>query len=189
MNLKDILRKYSPGNPRLLHELKWFREQPDLKATIECAALAINCKGERCPHQRRLKKVDLEHAKDALLKRLEEIKKVKSFDDLFLLIQGLLKDIKGIGELYIYDTSLRIGARLDLFPTKVYLHAGTRVGAQALLGLAIKNESIEVSELTKELQKLKPYEIEDFLCIYRECLNATGLKHAKCLVTKRSRCD
>ena len=119
---------------------------------------------------------------------LEEIKKVKRFDDLFVLIKELCKDIRGIGKLYIYDTSLRIGTRLNLFPTKVYLHAGTRVGAQAL-GFDIKNESIEVSELPKELQKLKPHEIEDVLCIYRECLKATGLKHTKCLVTKRSRCD
>jgi hypothetical protein len=32
----------------------------------------------------------------------------------------------------MYDTALRIGAKLKLFPTKVYLHAGTRLGARAL---------------------------------------------------------
>lgn len=51
---------------------------------------------------------------------------------MFHLIDTALETIPGLGELYVYDTTLRIGAKLNLFPDKVYLHAGTRLGATAL---------------------------------------------------------
>jgi len=190
MNLNDIVNDYSSGTPGMERELKWFREQPNLKAAIECAAFAINCKGKKCPHQCRIKKVALENGKNALLMNSKEINQVKSFHDLFLLIKGLCKPISGLGELYVYDTSLRIGAWLNLLPTKVYLHAGTRAGARAL-GFDIKKvEAIEVSEMPKAFQKLKPHELEDVLCIY---LRPSSGKNKSCLkkdlVTKRSRCE
>jgi len=48
------------------------------------------------------------------------------------LIDTALEPIPGLGELYVYDTTLRIGAKLNLFPDKVYLHAGTRLRERAL---------------------------------------------------------
>jgi hypothetical protein len=41
-------------------------------------------------------------------------------------------NIKGFGELAVYDCSLRVGSYLNLLPDKIYLHAGTRKGAEAL---------------------------------------------------------
>ena len=38
-----------------------------------------------------------------------------------------------IGDLTVYDISTRIGAFLKLEPNRIYLHAGTRIGARALL--------------------------------------------------------
>jgi hypothetical protein len=58
----------------------------------------------------------------------------------------MIRPIPGIGELAVYDTALRIGARLGLEPAKVYLHAGTRAGAKAL-GLAYGGRTIELAEL------------------------------------------
>ena len=66
----------------------------------------------------------------------------------------------------VYDTVLRIGAKLDLFPDRVYLHCGTREGARAL-GLKWRDPWLKVDELPRELRRLKPHEIEDFLCIYK----------------------
>jgi len=39
------------------------------------------------------------------------------------------RGIPGIGELAIYDTALRIAAKLRFEPAVVFLHAGTRIGA------------------------------------------------------------
>jgi len=54
--------------------------------------------------------------------------KVRNFDELYELIEKLVGNINGTGELYIYDTSLRIGAKLGIEPNKIYLHRGTREG-------------------------------------------------------------
>jgi predicted kinase len=71
-----------------------------------------------------------------------------------------------IGELYVYDTALRIGAKLNLFPARVYLHAGTRQGARAL-GLDARADALDMADLPREFHVLKPYEVEDVLCIFK----------------------
>lgn len=74
--------------------------------------------------------------------------------------------IHDIGPLTIYDTALRIGAFLRLEPAVVYLHRGTREGAKAI-GENHRSECLDVRELPRPFQRLKPYEIEDCLCIYK----------------------
>jgi len=106
-----------------------------------------------------------------------EIKSCKSFTELLNLIESIIGNISGIGELYLYDTSLRIGAKLELFPKVVYLHRGTRIGAKKLaeakkLGYDLKQKFLSCDKFPKELQELKPLEIEGFLCIYRNQFNA-----------------
>ena len=64
------------------------------------------------------------------------------------LIRAAVEPIPGIGELYVYDTSFRIGAKLNLFPTKVYLHAGTRRGVRAL-GLDHSADTLKVSAVAE----------------------------------------
>jgi hypothetical protein len=66
----------------------------------------------------------------------------------------------------VYDTSLRIGAKLGFEPKHVYLHAGTRVGARAL-GLDTSASYLRASELPAPLRALRPHEIEDALCIFK----------------------
>jgi hypothetical protein len=80
-----------------------------------------------------------------------------------------MKPIKGLGKLYAYDVAHLIGAHLNLSPERVYLHAGTRKGARAL-GFPSALEYLTPSQLPSELQILKPYEMEDFLCIYKAFL-------------------
>jgi len=62
---------------------------------------------------------------------------------------------------------LRIGARLNLFPMKVYLHAGARQGARTL-GLNARAATLDVSDLPTEFHALRPHEIEDVLCIFKD---------------------
>ena len=79
---------------------------------------------------------------------------------------------KGIGELTKYDTIIRIAAYRNLFPTKVYLHSGTKVGAKNLLGKLGKRKYLGIEELPIELQDLhlSASEIEDILCIFKDDL-------------------
>ena len=109
-------------------------------------------------------------ARTVLLKNSNGIAKVESFEDLFGLVHHLLSPISGVGELYIYDTTLRIGVKMGFLPQKVYLHAGTRFGAKNL-GPDYNGVSLEVASVPREFQELSAHEIEDVLCIYKEHLN------------------
>ena len=93
------------------------------------------------------------------------IRRSRNFDNLFNLIERTLKPVRGIGELYLYDTALRIGAKLNLSPTKVYLRAGTRDGARALGADA--TATLDMGALRLEFHCLEPYEIEHILCIFK----------------------
>ncbi|MFQ5924161.1 MAG: hypothetical protein ACE5M4_15085 [Anaerolineales bacterium] len=168
MNLKAIVRAYIRQiRPRAEAELEWFRSQPSIKAAIEHAALAINSRGKRYSHQCRLRKKALEEVRTILLTRQSRLAKAQDFEELFDLVRSAIQDVTGIGDLYVYDTSLRLGARLNLEPTKVYLHSGTRIGARAL-GLDGKAESLRITELPKAFRELRPHEIEDVLCIFKD---------------------
>jgi hypothetical protein len=188
MNLNSIALDYVHNvRHKAQDELNWFTQQPTLGRAIEYAALAINKKRRKYRHQWRLKNISLEAARQILIKNCDAISKSNDFDDLFTLVEELCKPIKGIGELYIYDTSLRIAARLHIMPRKVYLHAGTRAGARAL-GLDINAKALELSRIPLELRKLEPHEIEDVLCIYKDYFSKPGEKYAKHDLIKRSWC-
>lgn len=167
-------------------ELRWFRRQPTLRSAIQFAGLAEDRNRMRFSHQRRLSKASLRSARNSLLGSESKIAGCKSFDELHTLLGRLLRGSQGIGELYIYDTAFRIGAKLDLLPVKVYLHAGTRVGARAL-GYDGRLPWIEVSRLPRELWRLKPYEIEDVLCIYKDILG--DAKRSLCKPINRRGCN
>jgi hypothetical protein len=167
MKLKHIvasyIRRFRAAERR---ELEWYRNQPSLTAAIETAGLAIDCRGKRQLHQRRLSAGTLEKGRDALLRIKGAIRRATSFDELHSLVEDTVLPIKGINELYIYDTALRIGAKKGLLPEKVHLHRGTREGARAL-GFR-GNDPLNVTELPSELRRLPAHEIEDILCINKD---------------------
>jgi hypothetical protein len=169
MDLAYAIRAYKKMYlPGALAELDYFRNLPSLELCINNAALAINKNGKRYRHQYRISNNTLFIVRDILLDHVEFINEIEDFDELFILIDGLLKSVKGIGELYIYDTALRIGENLGHSPKKVYLHSGTRIGARRL---GFKNKYvIEMNELPDELQHLEPFEVEDILCIFEDKL-------------------
>ncbi len=153
-------------------ELKWFRHQPSLEDALRVAGTAQDENNHRYHHQRRIKARSIAEATKALAESHDHIQSCRSFHDLWNLLRSLLTPIQGIGELYIYDTSLRIGAFLRLAPDKVYLHAGTRTGARSL-GLSRRGDSklwLETEELPALLRKLSTSDVENLLCIYKEQL-------------------
>jgi hypothetical protein len=188
MKLEAIARTYVRKiRPRAQQEIDWFAHQPSLDAAIENAALALNSRGKRYSHQRRLTKAALKEALRNLLEKSDAIGQARDFDRLFRIIGAAVKPIHGLGDLYVYDTSLRVGAKLNLFPTKVFLHAGTRLGARAL-GLDDRAAALKVSALPPEFRTLEPHEVEDVLCIFKDELKATAAATKPRDSTKRSWC-
>lgn len=168
-SLRAMVRWYiTYKRPCAKAELDSFRCQP-WEAAVERAALALNARGKRFSHQRRLKQRALRNAERILSDSLGKLRNSKSFAALHELVMDLLHGISGLGELYYYDTALRIGARLNLMPHRVYLHRGTRDGARAL-GLDWRADSLHPRVLPRELTVLEPHEMEDFLCIFKDRL-------------------
>lgn len=147
-------------------EMDTFRIHVTDKQAVERAALARLVTGKRHPHQRRIPRAALDESRRLLGMNLKKIRSARSFDDLYGLICRLIAHVPGIGELTIYDTSLRIAAHFGLEPTKVYLHAGTRAGARAL-GIDARTGVLEMHDLPLAFSRLKPREVEDALCIYK----------------------
>jgi hypothetical protein len=173
-NPKVLIRHYKATRRQKIQEqLEWFAEHSSLESAISDAALAIDQRGKRFGHQHRIRKIVLQSAKEKLLSIKTELVQCTSFEELHALIASALEPIDGAGKLYIYDVALRIGARIGekpgLRPQNVFLHAGTRKGAKAL-GLNSQLSWLVKDSLPGWLRELEPYEVEDFLCIYKKGL-------------------
>jgi len=153
-------------------ERRWFLIQPTLEDAICKAARAIKPSGKRFGHQRRIPESVLRQSERALLDSASALQSASTFEELHSVISSVIGGIAGIGELTVYDTALRIGAKLKLEPAVVFLHAGTRIGARAL-GLNASQEFIPRKSFPREFEPLSPAEIEDVLCIYKDRLSKT----------------
>ncbi len=168
-NTKNIIAEFKKllvGKPDAW--IEHCKDQNNLEDSIIYAALSENDLGKRNPHQRRLKKENLERFASNLIENIIEIQNSKTFDELLKVIENC--KVKGIGVLACYDTATRIGAKLKLFPEFIYLHAGTKKGAENLLGKRLKKKYLRKDELPKIFQTrgLTPFDIENLLCIYKD---------------------
>ncbi len=103
--------------------------------------------------------------------------KYNNFEVLYNDVRNAIGKIKGIGDLTIYDTALRLG--FIMFPIVlpeeyIYLARGAKRGAENLLGKAVHYRE-HFSIFTPYFGNLSSHFIEDFLCIMDEFLsNANG---------------
>lgn len=160
------IRKYRPDARK---ELGSFRDAKSLREAVAHAGMAMNFDAEphRFPHQWRIRNTALLKGTDELTGAITRIRACKNFRELINIVDSIADTVGGIGELYVYDTALRIGAHLRIFPKEVYLHRGTRDGARAL-GRNVDRSSIPVHQFPREFRQLEPHEIEDVLCIYKK---------------------
>lgn len=174
MSLGAIIRHYLKHfQPIHEHELRWFQNQSSLEDALRIAGEAQDDQEHRYSHQRRVKSQAIREATRRLADSHDEIRGCSSFHELWNLLVLRLSPIQGIGELYIYDTALRIGAHLRLTPERVYLHAGTRIGVRKLGLVPARDGSkqwLESKELPALLRDLAPSDVENLLCIYKSRL-------------------
>ena len=160
----DYIRRVRSG---VKLELSFYASRASMAEAIRVGANARTVDDKRHDHQRRIPGESLAELARRLLASESEVKASTTFAQLHDLVKHLAEGVYRIGKLTIYDTSVRIGAKLGLAPQAVYLHAGTRKGAAAL-GMDTNQESIDPGLLPSEFKKLEPYEIEDVLCIYKK---------------------
>jgi len=159
----DHEKSSSRPSPR---ELRFFAIQKSLERAVGLAALAEGPSGKRVSHQRRIPMSVLHESRRQLLARIDDLHNASTFEDLHNVAKQTNGTITGIGKLTVYDTALRIAGHRGLEPSHVFLHAGTREGARAFAIDGFR-ESISVDELPSALRRLKPREVEDCLCVYK----------------------
>jgi len=123
--IQDYRRRIGPCKD---NDLAWIRERGSLAEAIEFATMARTRQGKRHPHQWRLRASAMKQGRDRLLGNQKALRRCRTFDDLLRLVEDLVLSIPGLGELYAYDTAVKIGVYLGILPERVYLHAGVRDG-------------------------------------------------------------
>ncbi len=180
-NVGEIVERYIlEYRDKHEREMNFYREQPSLRKAVSLAARCIGMCGKH-PHQWRLTERTLNSTAAELESILKKIGKCRDFASLLSLVEHTLETVRGIGELTTYDIAHRVGAYLGLEPELVYLHRGTRDGAM-ILGIDRKLRAIEPSVLPSAFRRLRAYEMEDALCIYKDELKqlfASGLARNK----------
>lgn len=129
---------------------------------------AIFNDGKKYKHQYRIPTKILKEYETNILRLKDTIVRCQDFDNILKSVSSVA--IKGIGDLTKYDVAFRMGCAFGIFPDKVYLHAGTKVGA-IKLGLVKKysrKQYLTLDDMPDWLKNVEPYQIEDFLCIYKK---------------------
>lgn len=135
------------------------------------------------PHwENHFKRIDINALKEAeqiLLRKEKDLSDCKNFIELFLLLREVTRLVDGVGPMFYYDVSLRIAAAVGkhCLPEDVFYQRGAEVGAMKLGILRKPSEEepwLPYSLFTRNIppfERLKPYEIEDFLCLYKDKLD------------------
>ena len=93
-----------------------------------------------------------------------------SFEDIYKDVNSLR--IKGMGDLFIYDITLRIAYGKGIYPKKyVYIHRGSKIGLNKLLNRSCGKSKVLTTTIPSPVSQLSAMEIEDFLCVMKDCIN------------------
>lgn len=170
LNTYEAIVEHYRWGPRLkaMEELEYFAKLPSLEEAIDAVADARKENGALFNHQRHLEPSTVEEVRRVLLANRQAIARVADFDQLIALLERLIGNVRGAKEMYIYDAALRLGAYLGKLPQRVYLHRGTRLGAEALEIVVAGRKWIAVEELPAAFRVLTAYEAEDVLCSYKD---------------------
>lgn len=172
--LKNIIAHYKLCNKPILDSFMSYYKTINLEKIIALVTIEQGVGPFLLgnSHYRRIanKEVCFKIKKEKLLEIIEEIKKCKTFDEIFSLVEK--QKVKNILCLIDYDISLALGAKLGLEPEKVYLHSkknsvyeSANILNNNIKSLAIKKEEIDVIFLNEDLQS---FHIENLLCIYNK---------------------
>jgi hypothetical protein len=168
MTLDEVVDDYI--NIQRVHaraEMLEFRKLSSLRHAIRDASLCHRLPSQKChPHQR-IPKAILQKAERQLRRAGHLLERTRNFEALYREIERIIGGLRGIGALTIYDIAHRVGAYLRKKPKLVYLHRGTSIGA---LRFGFTGNALDPRSLPSAFSRLAPDEIEDCLCIYRDCL-------------------
>ena len=170
--LEKIINRFkAKAQKQVDFHVQLTESQTSLTAAIEVAARAVDEAGKTHFHQRRISKEALEQFSVSLVSAEESIKNCTSFDEIYAVVSTFKSE--EINEITVFDTAFRIGKFLKIHPDKIYLSAGTRIGASFLLGDLEERTTILQEELPSPFQRkdITIQEIESILFEYRNELD------------------
>ena len=176
--LERILQDYENNKDRFWRsELQYYKCLPNLSMPLEEAGLFHKDAMHRGNHQRRILKTSRDFFAKALCsdKIKTCIEKSENFEVLYKIVDELRG--LGIGELTVYDTTMRLGAFLEkqkrkrFRPLGVYLHNGALDGAKKLLSRGLiqgpLSSVVSIDVFSDIFPGLETWEIEEVLCLYK----------------------
>ena len=167
-----VVQHYVLHRREQLHEeLRHFSKQPSFDLALNQAVLAVDRRGKRLSHQRRLPTQVIPKSLPLITAARSSLAKSQTFDELFDQVETILNAVPKAGDLYRYDTSLRMGAYLGLYPTRVFLQTGAYDGAREV-SRGFTERSVPLSRFPEPFHSLAPFEVENLLCIYKGKLAA-----------------
>src|SRR5450432_49781 len=152
-----------------LHKAADFYWTLPFRDAVEYGASAAGPHGNIHRSQRRVGVRRLRRSAMLLLKRLEDLRRARSFADLFFVTESVRPEIRGLGDCWSYDTALRIAFHLGsaFYPQAVFLMRANRGGIRKLFSqkpMKGRTPPVDISPL--ELRVFKAYELEDFLRVW-----------------------
>lgn len=166
--LERIIDNYKKQKRKSVdYHVQFCLDQENLKDAIEAAAKAVDDYGKKHFHQRRVGKVDLLAFAEKLAALENELASATTFDKIYTIVNNTNQ--AGINEITVFDTAFRIGSFLNLFPDKIYLTSGTRIGAEHLLGKLDDKNTLLPTDFPSPFQRedLSIADIEDILYVCR----------------------
>lgn len=117
----------------------------------------------------------IENATEPLRNLIPLLKRANSFMEIWSLVNEQIYHIFGTGNLFVYDTALRIALTFQnngMLPLHVFLHSDPLKSAYHFGIRHPKNqpyvERIMFEEICGEFRNMQSHEIENFLCIYKD---------------------
>ena len=167
--LERVIKHYKLKSKQQIDGLILFcMAQKTLKEAIGIAAKSIDENNKVHFHQRRVEKSELNGFAERLILRNEEIDLVKTFDEIYEIINSEKNEY--ITELTVYDVAQRIAAFKNIYSDKIYLQSGTRVGAENLLGRLGETKFLVREDLPSPFQRpdFTLADIEEILFQYKD---------------------
>jgi len=170
INLKEIVNAYKKHVEKSYKNYLDFYKGGSIEKAIQKATNSILADNKMSHHQRRIGKTLLEKWKLKLISKKQEIKVCDSFIELYDLIKEYSQgnQIERIGQLCVYDTSLRLSSFLELEVDKVHLQCGALRGAKNL-GLKVKQGIL--IDVPIVFSSLSCPDIENLLCVFKDKFN------------------
>lgn len=164
--VEDYLRHYED---KYKSEERWWAESLTWEKALERAWNSCRENGKMHSHQCHVAHKLPEGLRIALDANVR-LDRFTDFHQLYIWVESITTDVKGLGDTTTYDVAQRLGVWMKMQPELVYLHAGAAKGAKKL---GIKGESVPLSIFPNEIQRLGATHAERFLCKYKDQIAAT----------------